>query len=275
MKREIVTSLFMRSMKNLNLNDFSHIKQVHGQIMLRETKLALYRELELRNRLFQEDHARDCQELEELRRICCEETDRARQATIDELSMHQERNPSTVSQLMAQLRELPNKVNSLSDAREFYDPESGSSSGATHVPDQTSTIFLSPRTLPRSDSGSLRDTQNGTGIRGNVVERPPAQEGLSSTLFNNSKDLASSSQGMRPDTTEITRKIESEMKRKSLNTSVPSPHFQSGSGMMDYPRIPFSEWNPGNFPDSMKFQSWKVNFITEVFLRTADLDQRS
>ena len=28
---------------------------------------------ELRNRLFQEDHARDCQDIEELRRICCEE----------------------------------------------------------------------------------------------------------------------------------------------------------------------------------------------------------
>ena len=85
------------------------------------------------------------------------------------------------------------KVNSLSDAREFYDPESGSSSGATHVPDRTSTI-PSPRTLPRCDSGLPRDTQNGTGNTGNVFERPPAQEGLSSTIFNNSKDLASSSQ---------------------------------------------------------------------------------
>ena len=73
-------------------------------------------------------HARDCQEIEELRRICCEETDRARQARIDELSMHQERNRTTVSQSMTQIRELQNKVNSLSDAREFYDPESGSSS---------------------------------------------------------------------------------------------------------------------------------------------------
>ena len=48
--------------------------------------------MELRNRLFQEDHARDCQEIEELRGACCEETDRARQARIDELSLHQERN---------------------------------------------------------------------------------------------------------------------------------------------------------------------------------------
>ena len=90
----------------------------------------------MRNRLFQEDHVRDCQEIEELRRICCEETDRARQARIDELSLRPERNPTTVSQLMAQIRELQNKINSL--------------------------------------------------------------EGLSSTILNSSKNLASSSQGLRP-----------------------------------------------------------------------------
>ena len=61
-------------------------------------KISLYGELELRNRLFQDNHARDCKEIEELRRIDCEETDRARQASIDELSVHQERNPTTVSQ---------------------------------------------------------------------------------------------------------------------------------------------------------------------------------
>ena len=180
----------------------------------------------MRNRLFQFDHARNCKEIEELKRFCCEETDRARQARIDELSLHQERNPTTVSQLMAQIRELQNRVNSLSDARELYDPESGSSSGATHVPGQTSNLlFLSPRTLPRYDSGSPRDTQNGTGFSGNVIERPPAQEGLSSTIFNNSKNLASSCQEFRRDTVETARKRDREMTRESLHTAVPSPHF--------------------------------------------------
>ena len=86
-----------------------------------------------------------------------------------------------------------------------------------------------------------------------------------------------------PGSVETARKSDSDMKRESLNTSVPSPHFQSRSGMlnhiggtyshngmMDYPRIPFSEWNLGKFPDSMEFQSWKVNFRTEVCVRTAD-----
>ena len=59
----------MRSIKILNLNDFSYIKQVVGQIRFREReRISLYGELDLRNRLFQEDHARDCQEIEELRR---------------------------------------------------------------------------------------------------------------------------------------------------------------------------------------------------------------
>ena len=43
--------------------------------------------------------------------------------------------------MLAPIWDLQNKVNSLSDARDFYDLESGSSSGSTHVPDQTSTIL--------------------------------------------------------------------------------------------------------------------------------------
>ena len=40
--------------------------------------------------------------------------------------------------------------------------------------------------------------------------------------------------------------------------------------MMDYPRIPIAELHLGKFPDSMEFQSWKVNFRTEVCTKTAD-----
>ena len=102
--------------------------------------------------------------------------------------VHATTEESSVSQMMAQIRELQNKVNSLSDAGKFYDPESGSSSGATHVPDRTS-IVLSPRTLPRCDSGLPRDTLNGTGMTGNVFERPRPQEGLSSSIFHSSKNF--------------------------------------------------------------------------------------
>ena len=70
----------MRFINNLN------VKQVDGQIKLKETKICLYGELKLRNTLFQENHARDCKEIAELRRICVE-ADQARQARIDGLSM--------------------------------------------------------------------------------------------------------------------------------------------------------------------------------------------
>ena len=124
--------------------------------------------------------------------------------------------------------------------RILYDPESGSSSGATHVPDQTSTI-LSSRTLPRCDSGFLRNTQNCTVIMGNVFERPPAQEGLHSTIFHNSKNFACSSQGLRPDTIDTARKRENGTKRASVNTPNQSPHFQSSSGMLHH-----TGWTPSH-----------------------------
>ena len=68
-------------------------------------KINLFGELEMRNRHFRENQATYCQEIEELRRICWEETNRARQTRIDELSMHQERKgilPTTMSQLLTQ-----------------------------------------------------------------------------------------------------------------------------------------------------------------------------
>ena len=81
-----------------------------------------------------------------------------------------------------------------------------SSSGATHVPGQPSTV-PSPRTVLCRDSGLPHNTRNNMGTSGNVFERLPAQEGQHSTLFNMSKNLASSSQKKKqgPDTEGSTR----------------------------------------------------------------------
>ena len=181
----------------------------------------------MRNRLYPENQTQDCQEIEELRRICCEETDRARQARIDELSMHQERNPTTVSQLLTQIQELQFKVNSMSDAREFYDLESGSSSGGTHVPSQLSSI-LSPWSMPRRDSGLPHDTRNIWSTSGNVFERLPAQEGRTSTICDDSKNLASSLK-LGPDTEGNTWRPEIERDENRKSSSIPVPRFQRGA----------------------------------------------
>ena len=81
-----------------------------------------------------------------------EERDRARQLRIDILSMQQERNPTAVSQLVTQIQDLQNKVNSLTDARDFHDPETAGSSRAFHVPSQPLNI-PSPRGMLGRDSG--------------------------------------------------------------------------------------------------------------------------
>ena len=166
--------------------------------------------------------------------------------------MHQERNPATVSQLLTQILELQNKVNALSDAREFYDSET-----ATHGPSQPST-FPSPRTTRSRDSGLAHDTRSIMGTSGNVFERPPAREGRTSTLFKKSKTLASSSQELRPGIPGNTKRPESEMRREPQNSSILVPRFQSGGGLLDhtggtyshhdmigYPRFPTSAWHLG------------------------------
>ena len=44
----------------------------------------------------------------------------------------------------------------------------------------------------------------------------------------------------------------------------------SHNGMIENPRFPISELHLGKFPDSMEFQCWRVNFITEVCSKSAD-----
>ena len=168
-------------------------------------KISLYGELELRNMLFQEDHARDCQEIEELKILYASREESYDREPIDDS------NPGCVRILRSRNSE-----------RLWSDPRS-----------QSTLLFPSPRTMPCRDSGLLHDTRNIMGTSGNVFERPLAQEGLSSTIFNNSKNLASSSQELRPDTFETARK-NSEMRRESLNTKISSPHFQRRSGLLKH-----------------------------------------
>ena len=55
---------------------------------------------------------------------------------IDELCRQQKEKSSTVNQFLSlsQSQELQDKVNSLNDEKDFYDPENASSSGLSHVP---------------------------------------------------------------------------------------------------------------------------------------------
>ena len=134
------------------------------------------------------------------------------------------------------------------------------------------------------DSGLPHDTRSIVGTSGNVFERLPARQGRTSTLFNSSKNLASSSQELRPDIPGNTKRHESDMRRETQISSILVPRFQSGGGlfnhtggtyshggMIDYPRFPISEMHLGKFLDSMKLQSWKVSFENEACSKSADL----
>ena len=83
----------------------------------------------------------------------------------------------------------------MNEEKEFYDLETASSSGLSHVLSQPKSI-PSPRGMPSRDSGLPLDTRISVGTSGNVFEILPGREGRTSTLFENSKNLASSSCGL-------------------------------------------------------------------------------
>ena len=187
-KGEIPTLLLERSIKNLNLNDFSYIKQVHGQIRLRETKLTC---MEIWNweigssKKIMQGIAKNSKNWE---KICCEEIDQAIQARIEGLSLQQHResfdcesNGGSNSGFTKQSKFFvicKRILRSWIREQLWSDPRSRSNS-----------TILSSRILPRYDSGSPRNTQNCTGIMGNVFERPFDQEGWFSIIFNISKNF--------------------------------------------------------------------------------------
>ena len=129
----------------------------------------------LKSRLFQESHAKDCSEIEELGRNCREETERSRQLGSDELFAQKKDEPSTVNQLLSQMQDLQDKVNDLNEEKEFYDPETASSRG-----------------MLSRDSGLPHHTRNSMGISGNVFENLPAQDRMSPSLLSDPNNFASS-----------------------------------------------------------------------------------
>ena len=121
----------------------------------------------MRNRLFQESRARDCQEIGELRRFCSLEAEKTRQSRIEELSMNQERSPSVANQLLSEIQKLQNNANSLTDERDFHDAEGSSSSGSSHVPTRPLNV-PSRSEKPSREPAMPNDTRNAMGISGNV-----------------------------------------------------------------------------------------------------------
>ena len=164
---------------------------------------------------------------------CCTEGDRAKQLRIDELSIPEKESRSTVHELMVQIQELQDKVNSLNDFSEFNDPETASSSGSSHVPSQLMRI-PSPRGSLSRDSCLEPDTRNSFGISGNVLDDPPAPSEPPAAFFDISRNSASAQ--CEPVSLITGRLLDrgNELERNTRNFAIPTPRFARK----------ISTWNP-------------------------------
>ena len=102
----------------------------------------------------------------------------------DELYAQKKEEPSTVNKLLSRIQDLEDKVNALNEEKEFYDPETASTSGMSHVPSEPSRI-PSPRGMLRRDSGLRHFSRNSTGTSGNVLEETTCSRKNVSVLDSN------------------------------------------------------------------------------------------
>ena len=141
---------------------------------------------------------------------------------IDEHSLQQKENP--VNQLVSQIQDLQDKVNSMNDEKEFYDPETATSSGTSHVPSQPSRI-PSPTGMISRYSCLPHRTRNSMGTSRNVFEDLPAPEGPSPSFFENPRHLTLSSCGLRSSNTGNTMKLGEGLRRGPQSSAIPTPRF--------------------------------------------------
>ena len=195
--------------------------------------------------------------------------------------MDQERNPTTVSQFLTHIQDLQSKVNSLSDARDFL--RSWIREQLWNVP----RFPVNPREfrVPEPCLAAIRDCRMIHGIL-RVLQETFLNDSL---LEKDDPLLCSTIQRIwhRPlknwDLTFLEIQSNWKVKWEPQTSSILVPRIQSGGGllnhtggtyshggMIDFTRFPISELHLGEFPDSVEFQSWKVNVKTEVCSKTAD-----
>ena len=229
----------------------------------------------MRNRAFQDDL------IGEVRRICCADTDRARQLKLGEFSTQKEENFSTVNQLMVQIQELKDKVklipwmmqknSMILKLRAALDyPTFPANPWVFRAPDEWLAAILAVSLI------------HGThwSISGHVLEGLPARGEPSSAFFENSKNLASSSCRLKPIDTGKIAEQGNGLRKEQQNHTIPPPRFakkfstwnplyRTGEAypqncLMENPRNQISDLHFDKFPYSSDFQCWKTNFMTEV-----------
>ena len=118
----------------------------------------------------------------------------------------------------------------------------------------------SPRGVLGRDSRFPLDAENSMGNSQNIFESLPAREGPSSALFENSKNLASSSCGLGSGNTMEHRKG---VRPDPQSSSMPTPRCNQSLGTLNpfvsYRRNMFSKWCDG-LPEisDLGTASWKI-----------------
>ena len=115
----------------------------------REEEVPIRTKLQSRERAHQETRKQTMHELV-LKEICCSQAEKTQELRMDSLSRHEEHSfekelresQFTVDQHTVQIEDFQDRINSLSDARDFTDFETASSFGSCHVPGQPC-FFLS------------------------------------------------------------------------------------------------------------------------------------
>ena len=150
---------------------------------------------------------------------------------------------------MVQIQELQDKVTSVDDAKEFYDPETACCSRLSHIPNQSISV-PSPRRIISRDSWLQLATRNSLGTTRHIFEGLLAPDEPSSALFEKSKNLASAScRPMLVDTNRIAERGDV-LGKDPQNCAMPTPRFARN----------FTTWNPPCHADGTYPQNW----LTEI-----------
>ena len=173
--------------------------------------------------------------------------------------------PSTVNQLLSLIQDLQDEVSALNEEN-FYDTETASSSGLSHVPSQPSRI-PSLRGMLSRDSGLPHFSRNSMGTSGNVFENLPAPERRSPSLPGIAMRHGEGLRGEPQSSTIPTPRFSRNLDAWNSVRHTGGTYFQNCT--MEAPRFLISKLHFGKFPDPDDFRCWRANFKTEVCVSTS------
>ena len=131
---EIQNTYYLESQRELESQEQQLLMGSQWADQAQRERIHLCSELEMKNRLHRDCYARSCQEIEELKRRCCEEETEVTQQRMNEFTTQHDQESRTAILLRDQFRRLQERLAFIEDSRIFQDPDSPSSSGSAHVP---------------------------------------------------------------------------------------------------------------------------------------------